>query len=80
MLKGSVSKLLEMVNSQWIFRCISKHHHTKGTLLLATKEEFLKEIERQLDMAIDSIADDNWWIVEVGVSQLRDTSVAKQQY
>ena len=33
-MKGLVSKLLEMTHAQWIFRCISKHHHTKGSLVM----------------------------------------------
>ena len=48
-MKGFVGKLLEMTHSQWIFRCISKHHHTKGTLVLASKEELMGEIKRQLE-------------------------------
>ena len=30
-LKGFVGKLLELTHSQWIYRCITKHHKTKGT-------------------------------------------------
>ena len=54
-LKGLVTKLLEMTHAQWIFRCISKHHRTKGSLVLKANEDLLKEIDRQLDMGVDCI-------------------------
>ena len=44
--KGLVSKLLEMTHVQWIFRCISKHHPTKGSLVMKANKDLLSEIER----------------------------------
>ena len=44
-LKAFISKLMEMTQGMWIFRCISKHHHTKGSLVLASKAKLFKEIE-----------------------------------
>ena len=79
-LKGFFNKLLAMTHSQWLFRCIIKHHRTKGTLVLARTEELLKEIERQLDMGVDAIANEDWWMLEMDVHHLRDTSLAEQQY
>jgi len=49
-LKGFVSKLLAMTHAQWIFRCITKHHRTKGTIVLKATEDLLQEVERQLSM------------------------------
>ena len=63
-----------MTHSQWLFRCITKHHCTKGTLVLARKEDLLKENERQLDMGVDAIADEDRWMLEVDVDHIRDTS------
>ena len=79
-LKGFVSKLLAMTHSQWLFRCITKHYRLKGTLLLARKEDLLKEIERQLDMGVDTIANEDRWMLEVDVDQLRNTSLSEKQY
>ena len=79
-LKDFVSKLLAMTHSQWLFRVITKHHRTKGTLVLARKEDMLKEIERQLDMGVDAIADEDWWMLEMDVDHLWDTSLVEQQY
>ena len=79
-MKGFVGKLLAMTHSQWIFRCISKHHRTQGSLVIATKEELMKEIERQLDMGVDAIADEDRWMLEIDACELKEKSLADQQY
>ena len=58
-LKAFVSKLLGMTHSMWIFRCISKHHCTKGKLVLDTKAKLFKEIERQLTMGEEAISEED---------------------
>ena len=79
-LKGFVGKLLEMTHAQWIFRCVSKHHRTKGSLVIAAKKELVKEIERQLDMGVDAIANEDRWMLEINLCELKDASLAEQQY
>ena len=58
-LKAFVSKLLRMTHSMWIFRCISKHHRTKGKLVLDTKAKIFKEIERQLAMGEEAVSEED---------------------
>ena len=36
-----IGQLLELTHSQWIFRNITKHHHTNGTIKLETREDVL---------------------------------------
>ena len=74
-LKAFVSKLLGMTHSMWIFRCISKHHRTKGKLVLDTKAKIFKEIERQLAMGEEAIAKEDKWMLEVDTTELRDSSL-----
>ena len=40
-----ILKLLDITHSQWIYRSLAKHHHTKGTKKLDSKEDLMKEIE-----------------------------------
>ena len=40
----------------------------------------MKEIERQLDMGVDAIADDDRWMLEIEVCELKESSLADQQY
>ena len=79
-MKGLVSKLLEMTHAQWIFRCISKHHRTKGSLVMKANEDLLCEIERQLDMGVDCVADKDKWMLEVDPVQLANFSLEEKQY
>ena len=77
-LKAFISKLLAMTHGMWIFRCISKHHRTKGKLVLDSKAKLFKEIERQLAMGEDAFAEEDKWMLEVYITQLRDSSLEKQ--
>ena len=79
-LKGFVGRLLEMTHSQWIFRCISKHHHTNGALALKSREEVLARIEQQLDKGIEGLPTKDQWLLEIEAFELRDMDLRDQQY
>ena len=40
----------------------------------------MKEIERQLDMGVNAIADKDRWMLEIGEYKLKEKSLADQQY
>ena len=69
-MKGLVGKLLAMTHAQWIFRCISKHHRTKGTKVLRANDNLLREIDRQLDMGVECVSEADKWMLEIDVVQL----------
>ena len=50
------------------------HHHTKGSLVLASKKELMGEIEQQLEMGVDAIAKDIRWMLEIDMEELRESS------
>ena len=79
-MKGLVTKLLEMTHSQWIFRCITKHHSTNGTNVLNTKKEVFREIESQLEMGLEALPPEKQWLLEIDPFRLRDMSLPDQQY
>ena len=66
-----------MTHDMWIFRCISKHHRTKGKLVLDSKAKLFKEIERQLAMGEDAFAEEDKWMLEVDITQVRDSSLER---
>ena len=39
-MKGFIGQLLDLIHSQWIFRNITKHHHTNGIIKLEAREMF----------------------------------------
>ena len=45
-MRGLIEKLLALTHSQWIFRNITKHNHTNGTIKLEAKQNVMGEIER----------------------------------
>ena len=79
-MKGFVGKLLEMTHAQWIFRCITKHHRTKGTKVLRVNDDLLLEINCQLDMGVECVSEGNKWMLEIHVVQLASFSLAEKQY
>ena len=80
-LKAFISKLLAMTHGMWIFRCISKHHRTKGKLVLDSKARLFKEIEeRQLAMGEEAITEEDKWMLEVDTTVLRDSTLEEQQF
>ena len=79
-LKGFVGKLLELTHSQWIYRCITKHHKTKGTKVLAAREDLFQEIERLLDVGTEGVAPEDKWMLEVDIQQLQEYSLKDMQF
>ena len=79
-MKGFVSQLLHITHSQWIFRCITKHHHTNGTNALKSREEVLTRIEQQLDKGLEALPPEDQWLLEIDPQELRGKSLPQQQY
>ena len=75
-----MSKLLEMTHHQWIYRCITKHHKTKGTKVLAVQEDLMTEIERLLDTGAEGVAQEDRWMLDIDQDQLMSYSVEDKQF
>jgi hypothetical protein len=56
---GLITKLLQVAHMQWIYRCVLVHDHTTGVLILAHKAELLKEIEHQLTLGPEGLAEED---------------------
>jgi hypothetical protein len=46
-----IMQLLQVMHTQWIYQCVLAHDRMTGTLILVHKEELLKEVKNQLNMA-----------------------------
>ena len=73
-MRGFISKILEISHSQWIFRNLTKHHHTNGTISLAAREEVLREVERQLDLGLTGLPDKSKCLLEIDQMELYQRS------
>ncbi|KAL7526919.1 hypothetical protein ACHAXR_001711, partial [Thalassiosira sp. AJA248-18] len=79
-IKGLIQLLLQLTHAQWIFRNITKHHSSNGSLKLAAREEVLKEVERQLELGLESLHPESQFLLEIPYDTLDDMRTDKQQY
>jgi len=79
-MKGLIDQLLQLTHAQWIFRNITKHHHSNGTIKLAEREEVLSEIEKQLDLGIDVLPEESKFLLEIPPQELYSMRTDRQQY
>ena len=79
-MKGFVSQLLSITHAQWIFRCITKHHHTNGTNALKSRQEVLTKIEQQLDKGLEGLPPKDQWLLEINPDKLQEKALPQQQY
>ena len=73
-MKGFIGKLHEMKHGQWIFRIVTKHHHTNGTIQLSEHREVFKEINRQLSLDIGSLPPESRSLLEIPRKDLMQRS------
>jgi len=76
-MKGFVGQLLHLTHSQWIYRCITKHHRTKGTKAIARREALEQEVHRQRQLGEDAMAEEDKWMLEI---DLEGSSTEGYQY
>ena len=79
-MKGFIEQLLNVTHSQWIYRNITKHHHTNGTIKLAARRDVLKEIEQQLDQGLNNIPPECRWLLEIDPDTIYTRRLEDQQH
>jgi hypothetical protein len=71
---GLITQLLQVTHMQWIYRCVLVHDPTTGTLILGHKAELLKEIEHQLTLGLEGLAEEDRFLLECNFNELTSTS------
>ena len=74
-MRGLIGKLLNLTHSQWIFRNITKHHHTNGTFKLDAKSDIMEEIEFQLDMGLYNLPPESKCLLEIDTPELLSSTI-----
>ena len=77
---GLIAQLLQVVHAQWIYRCVLVHNRNTGTLISQHKEELIKEIECQLTLGADSLAEEDRFLLECNFDNLAMTAGEFQEY
>ena len=79
-LLGLIMQLLQVTHCQWIYRCVVVHDRSTGTLVTAHKEELMKEIEHQLDLGEEGLAEEDTFLLECNFDKLATTNGEQQEY
>ncbi len=79
-ISGLITQLLQVTHSQWIYRCVLVHDRSTVTLLLAHKEELQREIEHQLTLGPEGLAEDDRFLLECNFGELVLTNGEHQEY
>ncbi len=78
---GLITQLLQVTHSQWIYRCIIVHDRTTGMLTIsAHKEDLLREIEHQLTLGPDGLAEEDRFLLEWNFDELARMNGEHQEY
>ncbi len=79
-ISGLITHLLQVRHTQWIYQCVLVHDRTTGTLILAHKEELLKEVEYQLSLGPDRLDEQDCFLLECNFNKLATTTGEHQEY
>jgi hypothetical protein len=79
-ISGLITHLLQVMHTQWIYQCVLVHDRTMRTLILAQKEELLKEVEYQLSLGPDGLDEQDCFLLECNFDKLATTTGEHQEY
>jgi hypothetical protein len=79
-ISGLITQLLQVTHFQWIYRCVVVHDRSTGTLVTAHKEEMMKEIEHQLELGGEGLAEEDKFLLECNFDELATTNGEQQEY
>ena len=77
---GLVTRLLEVTHGQWLYRNVLVHDKTNGQLAMLRKEEIAARIEEQLLLGHGDLLDEDQYLLEVNLGDLRDSTGERQEY
>jgi hypothetical protein len=80
LISSLITQLLQVTHTQWIYQCALVHDRTTGTLISAHNEELLKEINRQLTLGLEGLAEENRFLLECNFDNLTTTIREHQEY
>jgi hypothetical protein len=79
-ISGLITQLLQVTYTQWIYQCILVHDRITGTLVSTHKEKLLKEIDRQLTLCPEGLAEEDRFLLECNFDSLTTTTGEHQEY
>ncbi len=78
--KQFISKLLQIMHSQWVFWNISLHNKTHGYLCNRKAEEIIQQINVLSEVAPEEVPKDSQFLLEINFSELSTFHLNTQTY
>lgn len=75
-----IDKLLHVMHGQWIYRNISKHHATLGSIRKAERQQMLLEIDQVLQLSPEDVPEESRFLLEIDFSAMRFADTTAQNY
>ena len=69
-----ILKLQEITHGMWIYRNLSIHDPSKEVLAVQRRESLLEEIEKQIELGGEGLAEEDKWMLEVNLGDLDEGS------
>jgi hypothetical protein len=76
--KQFISKLLQIMHSQWIFQNISLHNKTHGYIRNKKGKEIIQQINVLLEVAPEEVPEDSQFLLEINFSKLSKTHLKRK--
>ncbi len=77
---GLITQLLQVMHTQWIYRCVLVHDCNTGVLISVHKAELLKEIKHHLALGSESLEEEDRFLLECNFDDLTTTTGKHQEY
>jgi hypothetical protein len=77
---GLITQLLQVTQTQWIYRCVLVHNRTADTLILVHKEDLLKGVKNQLAIGSEGLDEQDRFLLECSFEEMATTTGEDQEY
>jgi hypothetical protein len=78
--QGLILKLLEATHGQWIYRNIQIHDLVAGMQATLWKEAIQLEIEGQMELGTVGLLEEDHWMMEVNLGDIKSNSGEQEEY
>ena len=78
--RGLITKLLEVTQGQWLYRNLHVHDSISGIAETLRKETIHTEIEKQRELATDSLWEGEKYLMDINLEDMENTSGERQHY
>lgn len=75
-----IDQLIHIVHGQWIYRNVSKHHKTLGSIRRTERQQLLLEIDRLMSLSPEDVPEESKFLLEVVFARLKTGEISTQHY